>query len=244
MNHFTIIITMAGEGNRFRKAGFTEPKHKIAVRGRSLFEWSLRSLLQFVPITEQIVFIARREHDPETFILREATRLGFANPAVHLLDAGTDGQATTAMLAGSRLMDLDMPLLIYNIDTYVEPDFLHPAMFRGDGWVPCFRATGERWSFASFDEENGLVVDIAEKRRISENATIGLYGFRSFRFYEQAYREHYASPLNIDANERYIAPIYRTVISRRGLVFACLIPQQAVHVLGTPEELTEFSASP
>ena len=33
----TIVITMAGLGSRFRKAGYTVPKYQIEVNGHTLF---------------------------------------------------------------------------------------------------------------------------------------------------------------------------------------------------------------
>ena len=40
----TVIITMAGLGTRFRKAGYQVPKYMIEAKGKTLFEWSLDSL--------------------------------------------------------------------------------------------------------------------------------------------------------------------------------------------------------
>ena len=39
-----IVITMAGLGSRFRKAGYNMPKFMIEAKGRTLFEWSMESL--------------------------------------------------------------------------------------------------------------------------------------------------------------------------------------------------------
>lgn len=43
----TIIITMAGMGMRFRNAGYTVSKYMIEAKGKTLFEWSMDSLLGF-----------------------------------------------------------------------------------------------------------------------------------------------------------------------------------------------------
>ena len=40
----TVVITMAGLGSRFRKAGYNVPKYMIEVHGKTLFEWSMESL--------------------------------------------------------------------------------------------------------------------------------------------------------------------------------------------------------
>ena len=40
-DELTIIITMAGVGSRFKKAGFSQPKYMISVKGKTLFQWSM-----------------------------------------------------------------------------------------------------------------------------------------------------------------------------------------------------------
>ena len=88
-----IIITMAGNGDRFRKAGYTLPKFKIAVRGRTLFTWALLSLRHFLEAGAEVIFAARPEHDPEAFLAREAAALGIGRRRVVLIPQATDGQA-------------------------------------------------------------------------------------------------------------------------------------------------------
>ena len=43
----TIIITMAGLGTRFKKAGYQCPKYMIEAKGKTLFEWSMDSLVGY-----------------------------------------------------------------------------------------------------------------------------------------------------------------------------------------------------
>ena len=47
MNSMTIIITMAGLGSRFKKAGYDCPKYMIEAKGKTLFEWSMDSLVNY-----------------------------------------------------------------------------------------------------------------------------------------------------------------------------------------------------
>jgi hypothetical protein len=109
---------------------------------------------------------------------------------------------------------------------------------RGDGWIPCFPAQGEHWSFARANG-NRRVIETAEKRRISPHATVGLYWFRSFELFEDTYRRHFANG-GAEKGERYIAPMYNTLIARQGAVYLSVIPAESVHPLGTPEEVEAF----
>ena len=229
-----ILITMAGDGSRFRKIGFSSPKHMIEVKGRSLFSWSLSSFENF--FENDFVFITRAEHKTIPFIEKECAELGIQRFGCLELSAPTAGQAETAMLAQRLIQRPNEPIIIYNIDTYVEPAALRPEMIRGDGWVPVFEAQGERWSFCSFDE-TGLVNGIAEKRRISNYATIGLYYFKSFELFSDCYHSYDFGGYP----ERFVAPMYEVLLrDGKRRVYSDVIAQSAVHVLGTPEDVREF----
>ena len=47
MDKMEIVITMGGLGSRFRKAGYHMPKNMIQAKGRTLFGWSMISLVGF-----------------------------------------------------------------------------------------------------------------------------------------------------------------------------------------------------
>ena len=119
---------------------------------------------------------------------------------------------------------------------------MNPAQVKGNGFIPCFKAEGEHWSFVRLGE-NGRAAEVREKKRISDNCTIGAYYFRSCELYENLYRAHYgegAGDSHLVNGEKYIAPLYNALIAQGGEVRIADIPRGKVHVLGTPEELRAF----
>lgn len=234
----TIVITMAGLGSRFRKAGYTVPKYMIEAHGKTLFEWSMESLSGFDLEKNTCIFIVRKEDDASVFIHDTCKKLGIADVKVIELDYLTDGQATTAMLA-SKEWDKNDSLMIYNIDTYVEAGEMHASQVAGDGFIPCFHADGEHWSFARLDE-SGKVAEVREKTRISDNCTLGAYYFKTCALYETLYNEYYSSDEKLEKGEKYVAPLYNYLISKGGDVRISIVDYDRVHVLGTPEELDYF----
>ena len=111
--------------------------------------------------------------------------------------------------------------------------------FDGDGFIPCFNAPGDHWSFVSVDEA-GRAVEVREKQRISDNCTIGAYWFSSCDLYERMYNEYYTDAANMEKGEKYVAPLYNHMISKGMKVGISVIDSRKVHVLGTPEELKVF----
>ena len=234
-----IIITMAGLGSRFKKAGYTVPKYMIDVKGKNLFEWSMLSLVNFNKnCNPKYIFVVRKEDNSKKFILNEANKIGIKDINIIELDSLTDGQATSALLAKKYWND-EEEMIVYNIDTFVEPDVMKYSDVSGDGFIPCFNAKGDHWSFVKLDN-NGNAIEVREKNRISDNCTIGLYYFKSCRLYEEIYNEYYKDNNNLEKNEKYIAPLYNYMISKGLSVRISNIPVEKVHVLGTPEEVEEF----
>lgn len=237
------IVTMAGAGKRFRDAGYDVPKYEIRVGGRTLFSWSIESLRSFIDARWRFTFVALAEHRGRNFIERECKALGIERFDILELERLTDGQATTVIAAAPCVVDVHAPIVIYNIDTFVEPATMPLAAMRGDGWVPCFPGRGDAWSFARCDE--GLrVLELREKVRISNDATVGLYGFSSFAAYRGTYETYYGDGRNLERGEKYIAPMYNQLIAEGRSVFVHRVPAEAVHPLGTPEEVRAFEARP
>jgi len=237
-----IVITMAGLGSRFRDAGYNVPKYMIEARGRSLFEWSMESLKGYGS-DNRYTFIVRKEDNAGDFIRSKADELGIKRVELIELDHQTDGQATTALLAAPK-WESSEPLLIYNIDTYVEAYAMNSEELRGDGFVPCFAGEGDHWSFVKLNDL-GQAEEVVEKVRISDHCTLGAYYFKSCALYEQLYHEFYeegrCSVLTGAAGrERYVAPLYNYLISKGGEVYISDVAPDKVHVLGTPEELKVF----
>lgn len=237
-----VVITMAGRGSRFQAAGYTVPKYEIRAHGRSLFEWSMLSLRHFLAPDTRVVFVCLQENHSGPYVREQAARLGLRDVHVLELDALTDGQATSAYVSRA-LWRAEAPLLVYNIDTFVQPRSLRPQGIRAgsDGWIPCFQVPGAHWSFVELGPD-GWARRVAEKTRISPHASIGLYWFRRAADYVAAYEDFFSRPGGLVQGERYVAPLYAAMIGQGRKISVSDLPVGDVHVLGTPAELQDFLA--
>lgn len=231
-----VVMPMAGRGSRFLDSGIKTPKPLIDVRGRPMYAWATESL----PLDRvtNLIFLCLREHLENTTIADDIqTRYGAFQPKIVGVDEVTQGQACTVLLARDHI-DEERPLLVFNADTYVRTRVAEviDRSPGADGIVTVFEAPGERWSFARLGDD-GRVVEMAEKNRISNWASAGLYYFtRSSDFVRYADRM-IASDIRV-GNEFYVAPIYNLMIAD-GLT---ILPDYAeeIWVLGTPEDLANF----
>jgi capsule biosynthesis phosphatase len=237
-DRLNIVITMAGRGSRFRDAGYDMPKWRIEVEGKTLFDWSLDSLEAFFSPRTQVIFVTLKEDEADTFIAERCAARKIDRYRIVPLPQLTDGQATSALQARATWWP-EAPLAIYNIDTHVRPGAMRPEQISGAGWIPCFAAVGDHWSFVKV-EQDGAATEVREKVRISPNATLGLYWFQSARLYEQIYRDYFAAAAPNALPERYIAPLYNLMIARGLRVTISNVPGNSIVPLGTPAEVEKF----
>jgi dTDP-glucose pyrophosphorylase len=234
-----IIIPMAGAGSRFKKIGIRKPKYEIIANGKSLFHWSMKSLTDFFDC--EFFFIYRGDKKQENFIKSECEKIGISNFKTLHIEELTDGQASTVIKCDG-LISPNTPICIYNIDTYVEPySILKKDINKNSsGFIPAFKASGNRWSFIKVNTKTQEVVEVSEKIPISKYATIGFYYFDQWLTFKRLYSE-YRNDIIKNFNETYIAPMYNYLIRENKKVTFSIIPSQKVHVLGTPEDLKKFS---
>lgn len=237
MRNLDLVITMAGSGTRFYNAGFNLPKYQIEANGKTLFEWSLMSLKGFMKHVSNTIFIVQKKDDSANFITHYCNNLGISPFTIIEIDGLTDGQATTAMKA-KPFWNKDNSILIFNIDTYIEECEMNFTQIKGDGFIPCFKGTGDHFSFVRVNEDL-KALKVKEKERISEFCTVGAYYFKTCKLYEDLYYEYYGDGDNLIA-EKYIAPLYNLLIEEGKDVYISEIDKDKVHVLGTPEELEIF----
>lgn len=236
----SIVITMAGNGTRFQKAGYMVPKYQIVTKNKSLFAWSLQSLGHLFS-SMPFIFVVKKSDLASEFIKHQCQLIGIKVFHILEIDALTNGQATTAKTALPYCEPNEL-LGIYNIDTFVDDECIALPSSKFDGYIPCFTPLGDHWSFVKVNE-HGSAVEVKEKTRISDFATIGLYWFRNPQEYLDAYLATYSDHRQMVNGEAYIAPMYNSMISEGKNVGIHLIPNDKVHALGTPDEVSAFEKS-
>lgn len=238
-----IVIPMAGRGSRFSDAGYTDPKPLIPVHGKPMIQVVVENLMPAVD--HRFIFICQSSHIRDYGLEEKLTALA-DNVEIIGIDHITEGQASTVLLA-EHLIDNDDPVMTANSDQYIDIDINDYLRFMDDGGydglVMTMKADDPKWSFVR--EENGLVVETAEKRVISSDATVGVYNFRRGRDLVAATRAMIRDNARVNG-EFYICPAYNYMI-RDGLrIGHYSIGSEAggMYGLGIPADLDLFLAHP
>lgn len=235
-----VMIPAAGEGSRFRNAGYLKPKPFIDVFGRPMIEHVLGNVC---PSGAKAHLLLRREHrNQEITMVRTLEANGVI---IHDVEGLTEGTACT-LLTCRNVFDDDHPLLVANSDQFVEFDvsaFVQDCFDRGlDGSILVFKdpTRDKKWSFVRVDPE-GNVQEVAEKQPISDLATVGIYLFRKGSAFVDAAVDMIAKNDRVNG-EFYTCPVYNYMIAAGLKIGVYEISAIAMHGLGTPSDLESFLA--
>ena len=167
-----VLIPMAGAGSRFAQQGYTFPKPLIEVNGKPMIQVVVENL----NIEAHYIFIVQQEHY-EKYNLKYMLNLIAPGCDIVQINGITEGAACSTLLAKDYINN-DSPLLIANSDQYVEWNS-NECMYAFtadeiDGGIVTFKATHPKWSYALLGSD-GFVSEVAEKKVISNEATVGIY---------------------------------------------------------------------
>lgn len=231
-----ILVPMAGAGSRFEQAGYSFPKPLIDVKGKPMIQTVVDSL----NINANYIFIVQKSHY-EKYSLQHTLGLIAPNCKIIQVDGMTEGAACTTLLA-KDLINNDQPLLIANSDQYLDWDsnqFMYSMTGDEiDGGILTFPSCHPKWSYAKLCD-NGFVTEVAEKKVISEHATVGVYYFKKGSDYVSGAEQMIEKNIRTN-NEFYVCPVYNQCILNKGKYKIFSVEEEAMWGLGTPEDLMYF----
>jgi NDP-sugar pyrophosphorylase family protein len=233
-----VIIPAAGEGSRFKDAGWKKPKPFIDIDGEIMLE---RVIKNITPTEGSVTVLLRQDHlDAHPKIAYKLQENGHRITSVKRL---TEGTAATVLLA-RQAFDNELPMMVANSDQLVSfdvDDYLEDCIHRKlDGSILVFRdpSMDPKWSFVRVDE-SGLVLEVAEKRAISDLATVGIYLFAKGKNFVEAAVDMMIENDRVN-NEFYTCPVYNYMIRNGARIGIYEVPMESMAALGTPDDLWKF----
>jgi beta-phosphoglucomutase-like phosphatase (HAD superfamily)/dTDP-glucose pyrophosphorylase len=229
-----VIVPMAGAGSRFAQAGYTFPKPLIEVNGKPMIQFVVENL----NVEANYIFLVQEQHY-EKYGLQYLLTLIAPNCTIVKVNGITEGAACTTLLAREYIDNGD-PLLIANSDQFVEwnsNECLYAFNADGiDGGIVTFESTHPKWSYARVGAD-GFVSEVAEKRPISNNATVGIYFWKRGSDYIK-YAEQMINKNIRTNNEFYVCPVFNEAIGDGKKIRVKHV--EKMWGLGTPEDLNYF----
>jgi RpiB/LacA/LacB family sugar-phosphate isomerase len=225
-----ILVPMAGLGSRFIKEGFKVPKQLINIKDKHLIDISL-DCLNYEDCN--LIFVVRDE-TVYNFHIDELLKKKFGDDIkIVVLDKLTDGSVCSCLYA-EEYIDNDAPLVIHTLDIEFRPVFDPHTMndLDADGLLLTFKSNSANYSYADVDDD-GYVKRTAEKKAISSNACVGIYGFKKGSDFCKYARGMIIKDIRTK-NEFYIAPLYNLLVDDDKKIVTSDVDK--MHVFGTPDE--------
>lgn len=240
-----IVIPMAGKGSRFAvDPKYTDPKPMIPVHGKPMIQVVVENLTPDRP--HRFIFICQNEHI-ERYKLEPFLK-SLANDVVVIgIDGITEGMVCTVLKA-KDLINNDEPLMTANSDQFIDFDineYLDEMDNNdADGLIMTMKANDPKWSFAKVDQD-GVVLETAEKKVISEDATVGIYNFAKGSDLVSAAEEMIEDDVRV-GGEFYVCPCYNYMIKNDKKVVIYGIGEEfnGMYGLGIPSDLEKFLEHP
>jgi HAD superfamily hydrolase (TIGR01509 family) len=229
-----VLIPMAGAGSRFAQAGYTFPKPLIEVHGKPM----IQTVVENLNIEANYIFICQQEHY-DKYNLKYLLNLIAPDCKIVLVNGVTEGAACTTLLA-KEFIDNDQPLVMANSDQFIEWNS-NECMYAFnadtiDGGILTFNASHPKWSYAKLDDD-GFVSEVAEKKVISNHATVGVYFWKKGSDYVKYAEQMIDKDIRVN-NEFYVCPVFNQAIEDGKKIRVKNV--EKMWGIGTPEDLDHF----
>lgn len=233
-----LIIPLGGIGERFKKHNYHLPKALINVFGKPILYYLLDNLnlstIKIVCIPYNIEYANYRLED----------RLKKDYPNIHFifqkLEKNTSGAADTINIALKVLMSnniLNDPVLCLDGDNFYTTDIID--LWKGKNKIFVIEDEQENPIYSYVKLENDIVTDIVEKKKISNLACTGAYGFDSYHTL-LSYTQKILDNNIRQNNEYYTSGVIKLMVTDNLKIETEIIGNKYWHCLGTPIQLKYF----
>lgn len=234
-----IIIPIGGIGKRFMDAGYKVPKPLIPIHNKEM----IIHVIEHIKLSsdDKLFIVYHTSLDEYDF----SKRLKSVFPWIHLIPISyrTKGSAETVLWGINFMIKNQLSLLrscvIVDCDTLYHVDIIDRLRNRTTNGILYFEDKGDNPIYSYDRIENGMVVDIMEKEKISNYANTGCYYFNDINELRVACENIIAKNMTFK-NEYYISCVIKEMLEKGNKWEAIEMKKYQYSSLGTPEELDYY----
>jgi dTDP-glucose pyrophosphorylase len=241
VDEMNIIIPIAGPNSVIKDSlNNVYCKPLLNIMEKPLIEFIYNNIKAGLGEGNRYIFIVN-DSDCTAFYLDSVINMLDQKAIVVKARGTTKGALCSCMLAIGQL-DMDDELLIVNGDQYMEASYGDMVKWMrqkgSDGSLVVFDSIHPKWSYAKMDGE-GNVIETAEKKPISRNASVGVYYFKSASDFIEAAKNVIKKDANVNGSY-YVSSTYNEMILKNKKISAFKIPNDVFFALDTPESIDAF----
>jgi dTDP-glucose pyrophosphorylase len=236
-----ILVPLAGRSVDENGQQFPLPLTELS--GKPIIQLVVENL-SAINVDKKFIFVVNQD-DCAKFHLDDTIRLLTGNNSTIIrVQNKTKGAACTSLLAAPYIMSAD-PLIISNSDQIIHQSLMNVhSLFDKksyDAGVICFDSVHPRFSYIRVDN-NGLIVEVAEKKPISRNAIAGFYWFRRGEDFVRAAMKTIDKDASVDG-AYFIAPTLNELILEGMTIGFHKIPNEDYASFYSVERRSEYQVS-
>lgn len=239
-NKLNIIIPMNGLGSRFSENGYIDSKPLVRINGNHMVCEVINSLN--ISSEDSIYLIYNKKLDSYNF----KNLIKKYNPGKNInflkLNFDTRGAAETVYAGLNSIADISGSFMLIDCDTIHSEDIIEKYKNKWGNNIFYFEDSGDEpiYSYIEINKKNNKVTNIAEKKKISSNANLGVYCFESGNVLKK-YCEKILNSNKRQNKEFYISGLYKEMISDNIDVFSTKIHK--FYSVGVPYKLQSYASS-
>lgn len=235
-----VIVLLAGDSQQFYDFGYKYPKPLIEINGSMMINRVLDQLYPLFDHGDKIIILIQRE-DNRKFHLSNIIKLLVPDAITVEINGATGGAACTALLSVDHI-DHNSPLLIINGDQIIDLDYLTllDSIVKKDcdAGTVVFNSVHPRWSYVKLDSK-GNVVEAAEKKPISKNATAGIYYFKHASYFINSAERMILKDASTN-DMFYVCPVFNEMVLDQKKIAITRIDLAQYHSLMSPELVSSY----
>jgi len=234
-----ILMPMAVRSSFFDEKEYPFPAPLIEVNGKSVIECALENY-KAIKEPKKFIFVVSRADCSKFHIDSVLELLTDGNCEIVRLHGETKGAACSCLMAIKHINNSDQ-LIIANGDQIIDESvsgILRHFNKSYDAGVVCFETVHPRWSYVRLDE-NGLIIEAAEKRPLSNNAIAGFYYFKHGSEFVSAAARSIKKDANVNGLY-YVAPTLNELVLTGKKLGVYKIPNDKYHTLYSPQKIKEY----
>jgi dTDP-glucose pyrophosphorylase len=238
-----LVIPVASNSQFFTLAEYGYPKPLVEIMGTPMIEHVIKNINHGNSF-EKIIFIVQQDECDRFHLDSTLNLLSPIKPEIIKLRADTQGALCSVLLAVEHI-NKDEPLLISNADQIFDEgvaDYLQRFTASNlDAACLTFSSVHPRWSYVKTNED-GLVIETAEKRPISKNAIAGVYLYKKGSDFVESGMASIKNGSSLEG-KFFISPVFNEYVLSGKKVGHYTVPNGQYHTFYSPQKIEEYESS-
>jgi bifunctional N-acetylglucosamine-1-phosphate-uridyltransferase/glucosamine-1-phosphate-acetyltransferase GlmU-like protein len=242
-----ILVPMAGQGERFVKMGYLDPKPLIKVNGKRIIEY----IVEMFSKEDDFIFICNEDHLKQTDMEAILKSLPIKSCEIVSIPSHNKGPVSTILNICDMFSDEEEIIVCYCDNPYVwdyEKFKKHVRDTNSDGCILThsgFHPHRLSSTYMAYLKVTDGVMDAIQEKKpytnnhMNEHASTGTYYFKKGSYIKKYFKE--LVDKNINYNGEYYVTLVYNLLKADGLK-TTIYDTDITMVFGTPEEVQNFDA--